>query len=612
MGGLDNLSSPEAARPHSELPGIVPFDWSSTPLGPIESWPRGLLYAKAVIDAAAQPMVVAWGPQRRMVFNSAFRPILAGKIRAAGEPLHEVFQEAWPAVAALFERAEGGESVFVEGLEAQVTRNGRTAPAWWNISYSPLPSRPGEEGGVLCILQEMTRLYLAEAGARAARAELTLVTDVVPSLLWRADRFGRMIWRNARLEALTRSIDADNVWPSLVHPDDLDAVTEGLRDAKLARSAFSRPMRLKTSDGEYRRHLALLEPTLDAQGALTGWCGVATDVQGSVDVMEVLDRRTALLAQFAENTASLIWTLDLETLAIERLSPNFTRIWPDLAPEAVWRWDQFLATVHEADRPTLEVGLERSAAGEAGGGKFRVVGTDGEIRLLDCSIFPIVTAEGRILHIGGALRDLTRRRSRVTHLVTADPASQNRLSHGLRKQGFEVTVFDSIEALADVASGMTPAPLVYHHQGDMEALARIAGLIRNSLPRDPWIVLQSGEPLAREAVAIMKLGACDILQIEEPIETIVAAIDTAASTIRLLSDDSVAPAARHRLTRREFEIARGLVAGGTNKTIGQDLGMSPRTVESHRGRLMERLGVATLAELVALVTSPSFEVDIRS
>lgn len=53
------------------------------------------------------------------------------------------------------------------------------------------------------------------------------------------------------------------------------------------------------------------------------------------------------------------------------------------------------------------------------------------------------------------------------------------------------------------------------------------------------------------------------------------------------------------LTGREFDIAHQLVAGGTSKEIGRELGISPRTVEGYRARLMRKLGVANQRQLVA-------------
>lgn len=53
------------------------------------------------------------------------------------------------------------------------------------------------------------------------------------------------------------------------------------------------------------------------------------------------------------------------------------------------------------------------------------------------------------------------------------------------------------------------------------------------------------------------------------------------------------------LTSREREVARQLVAGATSKQIGRALGISPRTVEAHRARLMKKLAAGSQRELVA-------------
>jgi FixJ family two-component response regulator len=58
-----------------------------------------------------------------------------------------------------------------------------------------------------------------------------------------------------------------------------------------------------------------------------------------------------------------------------------------------------------------------------------------------------------------------------------------------------------------------------------------------------------------------------------------------------------------QMSQREREVLDGLLSGGTNKTIARDLGISPRTVEIHRARVMERLGAHTLPEAVLAAAS---------
>src|SRR4029077_5987891 len=54
------------------------------------------------------------------------------------------------------------------------------------------------------------------------------------------------------------------------------------------------------------------------------------------------------------------------------------------------------------------------------------------------------------------------------------------------------------------------------------------------------------------------------------------------------------------LTPREFEVAQFLATGMLNKQVGAELGMSEKTVKVHRGRIMQKKGIASVAELVRL------------
>jgi RNA polymerase sigma factor (sigma-70 family) len=68
-----------------------------------------------------------------------------------------------------------------------------------------------------------------------------------------------------------------------------------------------------------------------------------------------------------------------------------------------------------------------------------------------------------------------------------------------------------------------------------------------------------------------------------------------------------------RLTPREHEVFRRITDGLHNREIAAELGISPRTVEVHRARLMEKLKVRRLADLfrIRVVTDPSAQGSMR-
>ena len=72
------------------------MDWSSTPLGPIESWPQRLRSAVSILLPSKAQIAMFWGPDLITLYNDAYRPVLGKKHpRALGLPGREVWSELW-------------------------------------------------------------------------------------------------------------------------------------------------------------------------------------------------------------------------------------------------------------------------------------------------------------------------------------------------------------------------------------------------------------------------------------------------------------------------------------------------------------------------------------
>jgi FixJ family two-component response regulator len=118
------------------------------------------------------------------------------------------------------------------------------------------------------------------------------------------------------------------------------------------------------------------------------------------------------------------------------------------------------------------------------------------------------------------------------------------------------------------------------------------------------VIVMTGHGDVKSAVRAMKLGAMDFIEKPFSESALLSCFEQAFELLEERQGDSRRRrAARERvalLTAREADVLQGLLAGETNRQLGERLGISLRTVEMHRGNMMERLGVANLAEALAL------------
>jgi two-component system response regulator FixJ len=120
---------------------------------------------------------------------------------------------------------------------------------------------------------------------------------------------------------------------------------------------------------------------------------------------------------------------------------------------------------------------------------------------------------------------------------------------------------------------------------------------------DLAVIVVTGQGDTQTAVRAMKAGAIDFLEKPYSDRALLGSIEAAfGRESHFERDRDIADAARRvaSLSPREREVLDGLLAGRPNKLIAYDLGISVRTVEVHRARMMERLGMRQLAEVIRL------------
>jgi len=109
------------------------------------------------------------------------------------------------------------------------------------------------------------------------------------------------------------------------------------------------------------------------------------------------------------------------------------------------------------------------------------------------------------------------------------------------------------------------------------------------------------------AVQAVKRGAHDFLEKPFNQEALLAAVDSAlasaANQAQSAQEAGQCEARLATLTTREREVLERVIEGKMNKIIADDLGISIKTVEAHRGKMMDKMGVRSIADLVQTVVA---------
>ncbi len=192
---------------------------------------------------------------------------------------------------------------------------------------------------------------------------------------------------------------------------------------------------------------------------------------------------------------------------------------------------------------------------------------------------------------------------RLVYVVDDDEAVRESLSALLEAKSYTVRTFglarDFLAAAPTLRRGVLIADI---RMPEMDGLELQRHLVERAF-NFPLIVI-TGHGDVPLAVRAMKAGAIDFIEKPFSAEAIVASVDAALARLTVAGEEDplVATAAARLalLSPREREVLQGLLAGLPNKSIAYDLAISPRTVEIHRARVMDKMGARSLSELIRM------------
>jgi FixJ family two-component response regulator len=198
----------------------------------------------------------------------------------------------------------------------------------------------------------------------------------------------------------------------------------------------------------------------------------------------------------------------------------------------------------------------------------------------------------------------------TVYLVDDDPGVLKALSRLLRAKGYEVKPYVSPRLFLEEHDVAVPGCAILDvSMPGLDGLELQRALTVSDGFHRP-VVFVTGKGDIPTSVRAMKAGAIDFLTKPVKDETLFDAISRAevrdADSRRVHSELASIQAKIGTLTRREREVLVHVVAGRLNKQIAGDLGTVEKTIKVHRGRMMEKLGVRNVIDLVRMVEKLSF------
>ena len=261
---------------------LAACDWAGTELGSPAKWTEGLRIALGICLASRFPIVIFWGSDLALIYNSAYLPILGDKHPASlGRPAREVWSEIWDPIGSMLHGVlDTGLATWSEDQLFLINRSGYLEEGYFTFTYGPIREPSGTVGGVFCAVHETTASVLAgrrlrmlgelaeragsartaeEAAVLAAAVIETNVRDVPVAAIYFLDGPANefRLVADAGLESVAPRVfevgDADPPWPvALVldqhAPSVLDQLPSGM--VSLEPSSCERAVLVPIGSGE--------------------------------------------------------------------------------------------------------------------------------------------------------------------------------------------------------------------------------------------------------------------------------------------------------------------------------------------------------------------------
>lgn len=331
---------------------VAAYDWSTTPLGPMQAWPQSLRTSVNICLNSRFPMFVWWGPELINIHNDAYIPVLGERQSwALGKPATQIWTELWPTIGAEVELVMKGEAVSHVRERLMLERNGYTEETFFTYSHSPILDDDGSVGGLFQVCYDETAVVLAE---RALKQHVTDVQQQSITLEQKAelfdtaltymndlaflfDRDARFLYGNRPLLSIWgRSLDevAGKTLFELPYPkQQAESLTAQIQQVVQTRQMLSGEELYTGVDGVARYYEYIFSPILGSDGEVEVVSGTSRDITlrkraelEREQLMHELDSERKNLASLVAEAPAFIAILRGPNHKFELLNENYRKL----------------------------------------------------------------------------------------------------------------------------------------------------------------------------------------------------------------------------------------------------------------------------------------------
>jgi PAS domain S-box-containing protein len=408
---------------------IRSFNWSQTPLGPIEDWSETLLATVNLMLHSPFPTILSWGPEMVFLYNDAAISTLATKHPTAlGALYRDVFREAWNLVSADLEAClYRGETAVRDNMFIPILLDGVLVDQYFSYSLIPVYEN-GRIRGIYDAFRNMTETVMVARRLRESETRLKLATEVAKlgvfvwdtvddSASWENDHMYQIFGRTRDQGPVNGAAFINEV----VHPDYRDAFRQDIEHTLQKGEPFHFEGLIYRPDGALRCIEVNGDLQLEVHGSRGRILGTIRDVTKIRETEAELRESARHLGELAAIVASsddVIVSKDLNGI-ITSWNDAATRLF-GYSPEEIIG-TSILKLIPEHLHPDEKTIIENIRAGRRIE-HFETVrlAKDGSLLDVSVTVSPIKDGAGRVIGASKILRDISGRRRIEQSLLQAE------------------------------------------------------------------------------------------------------------------------------------------------------------------------------------------------